>query len=249
MTPNDFLAKIGPLASEDMRKTGVLASITIAQAILESRWGDSGLTKQANNLFGMKANLGTNWGSEWKGGVYSANTKEQTTTGKEFTVSANFRAYDNWLESITDHSKYLLGSTKAGNPRYVGIDTERDYRKVAEIIKAGGYATDVTYVDKLCSLVTKYNLTQYDVHYEKGWHSDEKGWWYADTDRSYLRSTWKIINHHWYYFGEDGYMLTGWQTIDGFKYYLEESDEGKLQGAMYVSDSSGAQGPAYVNEQ
>lgn len=253
MTPKDFLAKIGPSATKDMNRTGVLASVTIAQAILESAWGESKLTKQANNLFGMKANLGTNWGSEWKGKRANFNTKEQTVSGKEYTVSADFRAYDSWLESITDHSKYLLGSTKKGAPRYPGIDKERDPRKTAQIIKDGGYATDVAYVDKLCKLINQYNLTQYDVVTEKkyvvGWHSDEKGWWYADTESTYYKSHWEVINHHWYYFNEEGYILTGWHMIEGKKYYFEESNEENLLGAMYASDGSGAQGPAYVNTQ
>lgn len=250
MTPNDFLAKIGPAATEDMRKTGVPACVTIAQAILESNWGESKLTKQANNLFGMKATLGTNWKSEWGGKTVSFDTKEQTVGGKEYVVTAQFRAYDNWLQSLTDHSHYLLGSTKNGAPRYPGINTERDPRKVAQIIKDGGYATDVNYVNKLCKLVDQYNLTQYDVQdkkYELGWHEDEKGWWYADTQSTYIRSRWEVINHHWYYFNDEGYALTGWHVIDGKKYYFEESNEDHLKCAMYASDGSGAQGPQYIS--
>lgn len=65
-----FIERVGKLAAADMQKSGVLASLTIAQAILESGWGKSGLTVKANALFGIKA------GSSWKGRVYSAKTQE-----------------------------------------------------------------------------------------------------------------------------------------------------------------------------
>ena len=58
---DNFIGRIAPLAVEDMKKTGVLASLTIAQAILESGWGESTLAKNYNNLFGIKAD------SSWKG--------------------------------------------------------------------------------------------------------------------------------------------------------------------------------------
>ena len=66
----EFIKRMGALAAADMKKSGVLVSLTIAQAILESGWGKSGLTVKANALFGIKA------GTSWKGRVYSAETKE-----------------------------------------------------------------------------------------------------------------------------------------------------------------------------
>lgn len=65
-----FIERVGALAAADMQKNGVLASLTIAQAILESGWGKSGLTVKANALFGIKA------GASWKGRVYSTKTQE-----------------------------------------------------------------------------------------------------------------------------------------------------------------------------
>ena len=65
-----FIERVGALAAADMKKSGVLASLTIAQAILESGWGKSGLTVKANALFGIKA------GTSWKGRVYSTKTQE-----------------------------------------------------------------------------------------------------------------------------------------------------------------------------
>lgn len=60
MTEKEFVSYIGALAAEDMKKTGILASITAAQAILESGYGSSELARNANNLFEMKANLSGN---------------------------------------------------------------------------------------------------------------------------------------------------------------------------------------------
>jgi hypothetical protein len=82
--------------------------------------------------------------------------------------------------------------------------------------------------------------------YTIGWHEDNNGWWYADTENTYLTNTWELINHHWYYFGDDGYMLTGWQMIEGKMYYLQESTDEGYQGALWKSDGSGAQSRWYV---
>lgn len=79
MSTEEFVKFLGPIAREDCRKTGMLASVTIAQAIHESYSGCSLLAQKGNNLFGMKAYLsGNNWGgSTWKGKVYVKRTKEQ----------------------------------------------------------------------------------------------------------------------------------------------------------------------------
>lgn len=72
-----------------------------------------------------------------------------------------------------------------------------------------------------------------DDDYSSGWHLDSNGWWYAYGTHigEYYRNEWKVINHHWYYFGDDGYMLHGWQMIDGQWFYLEDS--GDYQGACW----------------
>ncbi len=74
--------------------------------------------------------------------------------------------------------------------------------------------------------------------YEVGWNRDDKGWWYADTESTYYKDCWQIINHHWYYLGADGYMLTGWQQIGGKWYYLEES--GDYEGACWHERPGGS---------
>lgn len=164
MTEKEFVEKIGPLAAQDMKTSGVLASITAAQACLESGYGSTELAVNANNLFGMKCSLsGNTWDSVWDGvNKYTKKTNEQKPDGTVYTITADFRKYPDILTSIKDHSCYLNGAMNGSKRRYEGLSGEKDYRRAAELIKAGGYATDIAYVDKLCSLIERWDLTQYD---------------------------------------------------------------------------------------
>lgn len=153
MTQQEFIAKIAPAAVADMKKTRVPASLTIAQAILESNWGKSGLTQKANNLFGIKG-TGT-------AGHVTMPTRE-FSAGKWITIDSNFRAYNSWAESIADHSKLILNGTRDKPTRYHGV-LGADYKSACYAIWKGGYATDPDYPGKLVSLIERYELHQYDV--------------------------------------------------------------------------------------
>lgn len=166
LSEKDAIPIIGELCKADMKKSGILASISAAQFILESGYGKSELGQNANNMFGMKKSLsGNTWGgSTWDGAsVYTKKTKEQNADGSYKTVTADFRKYPCVEDSVADHSAYLLGAKNGKSLRYKGIKGMTDYKKVAQLIKDGGYATSLTYVDKLCSIIEKWNLTQYDV--------------------------------------------------------------------------------------
>jgi len=148
----NFIKTVGAIASGDMKKTGILASLTIAKAILESAYGTSGLATGGKALFGIKAT------KTWKGKVYCSDTKECYDGLNLVTVkNAVFRAYDSWEDSIADHSAFLKA-----NKRYKAVIGETDYRKVCEAIKAAGYATDPQYAAKLVKLVEENRLTEYD---------------------------------------------------------------------------------------
>lgn len=151
MEQRKFLAMVGPLAQADMQKSGILASMTIAQAILESGWGTSELATKANALFGIKAD------ARWSGKAYSKDTKECYDGVTYTTITALFRAYDSWAASVADHSAFLLA-----NKRYAAVVGERDYKAACRAIKAAGYATDPGYPEKLIGLIEKYGLTVYD---------------------------------------------------------------------------------------
>lgn len=170
VTPNPnmdnevFIQIIGELAQEDMAKSGVLASVTIAQAILESGWGKSELALNAKNLFGMKCSLS---GNTWAGSTWDGKSAYNVTTGEYYsgtytTVRRDFRRYKSWAESVADHSAYLTGAMNGSKLRYSGLKGQKDYRKAVQIIKDGDYATSPTYTTNLCNLIKKYNLTLYD---------------------------------------------------------------------------------------
>lgn len=163
MSQAEFVEYIGRLASIDMQTSGILASVTAAQSILESGYGKSELALQALNLGGMKAELsGNTWASAWDGRTYIKDTAEQRADGSYYTVTAAFRAYPSVAAYLADHSAYLAGAREGDNLRYAGIVGCRDYRRAFEIIKDGDYATSKDYVNNLCNVVERWNLTRFD---------------------------------------------------------------------------------------
>ncbi len=179
----DAVKKVGPLFTENQKKTGILASVSMAQFILESGYGKSELAQNANNVFGMKCSLsGNTWnGSTWDGkSKYTKQTKEQHTDGSYETITADFRKYPCIEDSIADHSAYLLGAKNGSKLRYDGLKDCTDYKKAVQLIKNGGYATSLTYVENLCSIIERWNLTQYDAK-----ESDTPIAWYR------VRKTWE----------------------------------------------------------
>lgn len=163
MSQTEFVDWIGQLASEDMKTSGILASVTAAQAILESAYGKSELALDALNLGGMKAELsGNTWPSAWDGRIYQKETAEQLDDGSYISIKADFRAYPSVAAYLADHSAYLRGAKKGTALRYEGIVGCMDYRTAFQILKNGGYATSHNYVDNLCRVVEKWNLTRFD---------------------------------------------------------------------------------------
>ena len=142
-----FIDRVGK-AARDGR--GILPSLTLAQAILESGWGTSELAQKANALFGIKAGAG------WKGPRYEKKTAEHID-GKQVEITAAFRAYGSWEESITDHGAFLRAA------RYKAVVGERDYKKACRAVHAAGYATDPGYADYLIRLIEQYSLTAWDT--------------------------------------------------------------------------------------
>lgn len=180
LSDKKVIEKIIPLFTEDQKSSGILASVSMAQFILESGYGKSELAQQANNLFGMKLALsGNSWiGSTWDGtSKYTKKTKEQKTDGSEYMVTADFRKYPCMEDSIADHSAYLLGAMDGSQKRYDGLAGEDDYKKAIQIIKDGGYATDTDYVKKICGLIEKYGLMQYDVAVNAGRNTASSAWY------------------------------------------------------------------------
>lgn len=147
-TANSFLNKLRPYVMEDMTTTKILASLTAAQAFIESNKGNSGLTQKANNLFGIK-------------GTYNGQAVQMYTTeyynGVKQRVLANFRAYPSWQESVDDHSSLFNRLA-----RYKNLRGETDYVKACNNVQADGYATSPTYATTLLNIINTYKLYEWD---------------------------------------------------------------------------------------
>lgn len=193
----DVVKSVGTLFTADQKKTGILASVSMAQFILESGYGKSELAQNANNVFGMKCSLsGNTWsGSAWDGkSRYTKQTKEQNADGSYETITAEFRKYPCVEDSIADHSAYLLGAKNGNKLRYDGLKGCTDYKKAAQIIKDGGYATSLTYVQNLCSIIERWNLTQFDVKESEmaiAWYRVRKTW----ADAKSQKGAYKILEN------------------------------------------------------
>ena len=140
-----YLEKYAGFAVEEMLRSGVPASITLAQGMLESNYGRSELAVKANNHFGIQCH-----GDAWKGKRY-----EHMDAGE----LRQFRKYKSVLESYEDHSNFLLK-----NKRYAFLfELERtDYKGWARGLKKAGYAEDPEYANKLIRVVEMFGLDAYD---------------------------------------------------------------------------------------
>jgi peptidoglycan hydrolase-like protein with peptidoglycan-binding domain len=148
-TGDAFLDKVAADAIKSQRATGVPASVTLAQALLESGRGESGLAKKGNNFFGIK---GTG-----PAGSVTMPTKEYEG-GRWITVDAKFRKYNSPSESFTDHGNFLRK-----NPRYApAFKHTDDAKQFAKEIHKAGYATDPTYAKKLGQIIDQYGLERFD---------------------------------------------------------------------------------------
>lgn len=168
LTESQAAAKILKLARADYLKTGILASVTAAQMILESGYVKTELATKANNCFGMKKKLsGNTWAnSTWDGkSIITIKTAEEYKVGNITYINAPFRKYNCIEDSIADHSAYLLGAMNGSKKRYAGLAGCKNYKKAITIIKNGGYATDSQYVSKICNIIERFGLNKYDGEY------------------------------------------------------------------------------------
>jgi len=158
-----FLETLGPMATQDMLETGILASLTMAQGIYESGWGTSWMAKNINNLFGIKA-----YEPAWQGKVYCRKTQKIYTDFadakkklgdlyKEY-VGQFFRVYNSWADSVKDHS--TLFTTMSRYENLVGLT---DYKLACRYVKEDGYCDTEGYDDMLIKIIEQYKLYKYDV--------------------------------------------------------------------------------------
>jgi flagellum-specific peptidoglycan hydrolase FlgJ len=164
LTTAAFIGLLGPMAQADYRKSGVLASVTLAHAINESGWGKTELAQKGNNIFGMKISLS---GNTWSGSVWDGKSKVTILTteeygGRKVKIKAAFRKYPSISESIADHSAYLVNAMNGSKRRYYGLTATKKYKEQLKILQKGGYCTWGSYVSELTNLIKKYKLTKFD---------------------------------------------------------------------------------------
>ncbi len=149
-----FMLAVAAIAQQTSSISGVPVPITVAQAILESDWGDSGLSRRTNNLFGIKGHGGI--GSD---GVIWMRTEEVDGAGNRYELIEPFRAYRSYADSVADHDRLLTSLS-----RYQwAMDARHDPREFAYRLMEGGYSTDPSYADKLIALMDEFNLYQFGL--------------------------------------------------------------------------------------
>ena len=140
-----FIETFAQLAVEEMLNYGIPSSITLAQAILESNWGQGKTAKNANNYFGIKCYNG------WEGPTFFAPDDEPG--------ESCFRKYEDVVQSFRDHSEFLKNGSRYqvlfGHPI-------TNYAAWAKGLKSCGYATDPDYAKKLIDIIERYGLFVYD---------------------------------------------------------------------------------------
>jgi len=139
-----YVEKYADIAVKEMKRTGVPASITLAQGLLESRAGLSPLAADGNNHFGIKCH------NDWNG---------KKMYHDDDANSECFRVYRSAEESFKNHSDFLRG-----RDRYKSLFElpQDDYKAWAHGLKEAGYATDPRYAQKLIKLIEEYELYEYD---------------------------------------------------------------------------------------
>jgi flagellum-specific peptidoglycan hydrolase FlgJ len=133
------------LAMAEMQRSGIPASITLAQGMHESEAGTSELVRRSNNHFGIKCK------DEWKGEVVYHNDDSRGEC---------FRSYPTAADSYRDHSDFLRRGTRYA--ALFGLDPA-DYEGWAYGLKKAGYATNIRYSQILIKLIKEYNLQQYTL--------------------------------------------------------------------------------------
>jgi len=141
---SDYIEQYSDVAISEMRRTGIPASITMAQAILESSNGNSRLARRANNHFGIKCH------SNWSG---------QTIKHDDDARNECFRKYRNADESFKDHSAFLVNGARY---QFLFDYKPTDYKRWARGLKKAGYATNPHYAKKLIELIERYDLHKLD---------------------------------------------------------------------------------------
>ena len=151
MTNNEFIEQIAKYVSKYAYVYGIeVHSPIIAQAILESDWGESELARKYHNYFGLKC------GNSWKGKSVNMATKEEYNVGTLTNIRDNFRVYDSMEAGIKGYFNFINTS------RYANLRGVKDPEEYIKRIKFDGYATSSKYVDNIMRVIRDNKLTRFD---------------------------------------------------------------------------------------
>lgn len=146
----DFIEKLGEASQKNYSKYGILPSMTVAQAILESGWNESELSALYYNFFGMRAD------STYTGEKVTLRTGEEID-GVLIRMDGDFRAYHSFEEGIEGYYQFITGYE-----RYSNLIWETDYKTACYKIKDDGWATAGNYAEVLIDIIESYDLTRFD---------------------------------------------------------------------------------------
>ncbi|MBK8445153.1 MAG: glucosaminidase domain-containing protein [Micropruina sp.] len=150
-----YIAKAAEAAKASKKRYGVPRAVTIAQSMLESGWGRSGLTTKYSNYFGIKC--GATISPYQKGCVALASY--EYVKGKKKKYVSRFRTYSSMEKSFLDHGR-LLDYADRYNPAF---KYPNDPNKFIRAVHKAGYATDPNYSTLVINLMKKWNLYRFDV--------------------------------------------------------------------------------------
>ncbi len=151
-----FIDQYKEIAIKEMHRTGIPASIKLAQGILESEAGTSELATQSNNFFGLKC------GPSWDGRTYYKKDDDRDRRGR--LIKSCFRAFSSPEESFVEHSSFLMHPKKAYRYGFLFNLDRRDYKSWAWGLKQSGYATNPRYANLLISIIEKHHLYTFDYY-------------------------------------------------------------------------------------
>lgn len=162
MTNSEFIEQITKCVKKYAYVYGIeVHSPIIAQAILESGWGKSGLASKYHNYFGLKC------GSSWKGKSVNMATKEEYNVGTLTNIRDNFRVYDSMDAGVKGYFDFINTS------RYVNLKGVKNPEEYVRRIKADGYATSSNYVDNIMRVINDNKLTRFDGNGDDDMKKDE----------------------------------------------------------------------------
>ena len=151
MDKETFIQKVAEKVKKYAPLYGICVhSPIIAQAIIESGWGKSGLASKYHNYFGLKC------GSSWKGGSVNMATREEYKPGVVTNIRDNFRTYEDFDAGIRGYFEFISYS------RYANLKGITNPREYCEKLKSDGYATSSKYVDNIMRVIRDNKLTRFD---------------------------------------------------------------------------------------